>query len=76
MNREQLVTRMNLAEQQMEHAIVNLNERCEAYKGQVKAGSAEIERLREAIEYAHSEGFEWPSDPLPPSSVKGDSQDG
>lgn len=26
---------------------------------------AEIERLRDAIEYARSEGFEWPTDPLP-----------
>lgn len=25
----------------------------------------EIERLTRAIEYAHSQGFEWPSDPLP-----------
>jgi hypothetical protein len=24
----------------------------------------EIKRLRSAIEFAHSEGFEWPSDPL------------
>ena len=32
----------------------------------------EIERLREAIEYAHSEGFEWPSDPLPPLSLEGE----
>ncbi len=30
---------------------------------------AEVERLREAIEFAHSEGFEWPSDPLPAGSV-------
>ena len=28
----------------------------------------ENERLRSAIEYAHSEGFEWPADPLPPAS--------
>ena len=25
----------------------------------------EIERLRDAIQYAHAEGFEWPTDPLP-----------
>lgn len=28
----------------------------------------EIKRLREAIEFAHSEGFEWPTDPLPVGS--------
>jgi len=27
----------------------------------------ENKRLREAIVYAHSEGFEWPSDPMPPN---------
>ena len=25
----------------------------------------EIARLRDAIEFAHSEGFEWPADPRP-----------
>lgn len=51
--------------------IERLTERCAAYKGQVEAGSHEIkrlrasqERLKSAIEFAHSEGFEWPSDPM------------
>jgi hypothetical protein len=51
--------------------IERLRERCEAYKGQVRAGADEIERMRasqerlkSAIEFAHSEGFQWPSDPM------------
>lgn len=34
--------------------------------------NAEIGFLREAIEYAHSQGFEWPSDPLPPEGHAAD----
>lgn len=31
---------------------------------QFNAESEELRRLREAVEYAHANGFEWPSDPL------------
>ncbi len=36
----------------LEAEIERLRERCEAYKGQVKAGAAEIERLRAALDAA------------------------
>jgi hypothetical protein len=38
---------------------------------------ADMELMREAIEYAHAHGFEWPSDPMPkranPLTVSGPS---
>ncbi len=43
------------------------NEVCTEALAALRKQADEIERLREAIEFAHSEGFEWPSDPLPPS---------
>jgi hypothetical protein len=30
---------------------------------------AEILRLTDALAFAHSEGFEWPADPLPINSI-------
>lgn len=39
--------------------IERLRERCEAYKGQVQAGAAEIERLRKIEEAAHRYWRAW-----------------
>ena len=34
------------------------------------AAADEIERLTSAVEFAHAEGFQWPSDPLPATRPK------
>lgn len=36
---------------------------------QLADARAEIGRLKNAIEFAHSEGFEWPADPLPSEAL-------
>lgn len=38
----------------------------ESYAKEIERLRAENGRLRGAIEFAHANGFEWPSDPLPP----------
>ena len=40
---------------------------------QVDTLRADNAALREAIAFAHAEGFEWPSDPLPPNRTPADS---
>lgn len=35
----------------------------------MKAARADVARLVYAVEYAHSEGFEWPSDPFTGTSL-------
>lgn len=44
----------------------------EVMKIRAEAAEAQIAVLRDAIEYVHSEGFNWPSDPL--ASLDGDKQ--
>lgn len=44
-------------------------ERAESLEEQLADARAEIERLKNAIEFAHSEGFEWPADPLPSEAL-------
>lgn len=31
----------------------------------IEQAADELDQLYEAVDYAHSEGFEWPSDPIP-----------
>ena len=46
------------------HAAGTLLPQINQMKDRIEALEAELEIARDAIDFAHSEGFEWPSDPI------------